>query len=230
LALGFWLAATLLEQRSTRICGYLATCLTPKALYPKGHNNDGDIFLPQSLSLRSVTMKRFVTLSSLFLLLLSAVLYSQLAAAHHSVPFGYALPVQPAPVAQSANHALSAGAELSNTRQSSPVISDDDGLFGKANTLGEPNLEYVGHIGGATNAVFVQGNYAYIGEGPRLTILDITNPTSPTLVGKTAPMPALMQDIYVSGNYAYIADYDGGLLILQLTEGEHQLYLPSVMR
>ncbi len=34
---------------------------------------------------------------------------------------------------------------------------------------GEVNIEYVGHIGGFTSAVFVQGNYAYIGEGPRGT-------------------------------------------------------------
>jgi hypothetical protein len=42
------------------------------------------------------------------------------------------------------------------------------------------NVELVGHIGGVTDAVFVQGNYAYIGEGPRLTILDISNPASPS--------------------------------------------------
>ena len=30
------------------------------------------------------------------------------------------------------------------------------------------NIEFVGHVGGVTEAVFVEGNYAYIGEGPQL--------------------------------------------------------------
>ena len=38
------------------------------------------------------------------------------------------------------------------------------------------NVEFIGHIGGPTYAVAVQGNYAYVGEGPSLTILDISNP------------------------------------------------------
>ena len=36
-------------------------------------------------------------------------------------------------------------------------------------TADAENVEFVGHIGGATWAVAVQGDYAYIGEGPRLT-------------------------------------------------------------
>jgi len=186
--------------------------------------------------------RRLVTLSSLFLLLLlfSTVLYSQLAAAYHGVPFGDPLSVQPAPVAPSANHALSAASEaqqtssvrvpfrrkrvvrlasLSNARQGSSVITNDDDLFGEAadNALGGQNVEFVGHIGGTTNAVFVQGNYAYIGVGPRLTILDISNPASPTVVGKTAPMPGIVQDIYLSGNYAYVAAGSSGLRVIDVS-------------
>ena len=56
-------------------------------------------------------------------------------------------------------------------------------------TADAENVEFVGHIGGVTHAVAVQGSYAYIGEGPRLTILDISNPASPIVVGKTLPMP-----------------------------------------
>ncbi len=57
---------------------------------------------------------------------------------------------------------------------------------GPANAAGPTadaeNVEFVGQVGGRTNAVAVQGNYAYIGEGPRLTILDITDPALPTVV------------------------------------------------
>ena len=37
------------------------------------------------------------------------------------------------------------------------------------------NVEFVGHIGGPTKAVFVHEDHAYIGEGGALTILDISN-------------------------------------------------------
>jgi hypothetical protein len=110
-------------------------------------------------------------------------------------------------------------AEVSESPRRSSVITDDGDLFAEAadNALGAQNVEYVGHIGGSTEAIFVQGNYAYIGEGPRLTILDITNPASPTVMGNTAPMPGLVQDIYVSGNYAYLAGYSGGLRVINIS-------------
>ena len=66
------------------------------------------------------------------------------------------------------------------------------------------NVESVGHIGGVTDAVAVQGDYAYIDEGPALTVLGISNPASPTIVGKTDPLPDIVQDIAVAGDYAYI--------------------------
>jgi len=123
-------------------------------------------------------MKRFVPLSSLFLLLLllSTVFHRQLAAAYYS---------QATDKAQRAQSGQ--------------------------------NVDYVGHLGGITEAVFVAGNYAYIGEGPRLTILDITTPTSPTVVGKSAPMPDIVRDVYVSGNYAYVADDYEGLRIVDIS-------------
>ncbi|MGQ9854480.1 MAG: hypothetical protein ACUVTG_13900, partial [Candidatus Oleimicrobiaceae bacterium] len=41
------------------------------------------------------------------------------------------------------------------------------------------NVSLVGHIGGSTFAVAVQGGYAYIGVGPRLVILNISDPAHP---------------------------------------------------
>ncbi len=78
-------------------------------------------------------------------------------------------------------------------------------------------VEYVGHIGGVTYDVDVVGNYAYIGEGPRLTILDISNPKTPTVVGKTEFLPSIVQGIAVDGNYAYIANGGGGLRVIDIS-------------
>ncbi len=77
-------------------------------------------------------------------------------------------------------------------------------------------VEYVGHIGGVTYDVDVVGNYAYIGEGPRLTILNISNPQTPTVVGKTEPLPDIVHGIAVDGNYAYIANYGSGLHVIDI--------------
>ena len=57
------------------------------------------------------------------------------------------------------------------------------------------NVEFVGQIGGASYAVEVQGDYAYAGVGPSLVILDITNPTSPIVAGKTPTLPELVEGV-----------------------------------
>jgi hypothetical protein len=83
-------------------------------------------------------------------------------------------------------------------------------------SIGE--LEYTGRIGGWITGMAVQGSYAYIGEGSGLTILDISNPASPTTVGRTSPMPGILEDVAVSGDYAYVADGDGGLRVVDVSD------------
>ncbi len=91
-------------------------------------------------------------------------------------------------------------------------------------------------IGGATYAVAVQGNYAYIGVGPRLVVLGVSNPAGPTVIGRTEVLPGVVEDapgyaegVAVSGTYAYVADRDGGLIILRFTISQ-RVYLPLVLR
>lgn len=69
------------------------------------------------------------------------------------------------------------------------------------------NIEVVGQIGGICHPVDVVGNYAYIGEGPNLKILDISNPSQPLLVGRLL-LPYLLADVFVSSGTAYIVDRD----------------------
>jgi hypothetical protein len=52
-----------------------------------------------------------------------------------------------------------------------------------------PVLKPLGQIGGATYAVAAQGNLAAMGEGPRLLLLNSSNPSAPVLSGELA-MPA----------------------------------------
>jgi PKD repeat protein len=79
-------------------------------------------------------------------------------------------------------------------------------------------IEFVGQIGGESNAVAVQGKYAYVGEGPTMTIFDISDVENPTIVSKTAALPGIVQDIILVGNYAYVAAGFGGLRIIDVTD------------
>ena len=56
--------------------------------------------------------------------------------------------------------------------------------------------EYVGSIGGAVQAVAVSGDYAYVGQGAGLTILDIRNPTQLVRLS-TLPIPDPVIDVFV---------------------------------
>lgn len=65
------------------------------------------------------------------------------------------------------------------------------------------HVESIGQIGGQSYGVAVSGTLAYIGLGPRLAILDITNPVQPLFVGQTGVLPGLVQTVAVAGNFAY---------------------------
>jgi hypothetical protein len=76
----------------------------------------------------------------------------------------------------------------------------------------EVNMELVGHLGGSIGAISVVGNYAYVGQGQDVLIQDITNPSSPTLLGKIMTND-YVNDIKVSGNYAYVTNSNNLLII-----------------
>jgi hypothetical protein len=86
------------------------------------------------------------------------------------------------------------------------------------------NVELVSQIGGRINAVAGEGAYAYVGSGPRLVILNISDPTHPTVVGQTAVLPGVVQAVVVAGDpstgsgrrYAYLAAGEGGLRIVNI--------------
>ncbi len=88
-------------------------------------------------------------------------------------------------------------------------------VFGAASDP-KVNMEPVGHFGGKTDAVDAAGNYAYVGQGQDLLILDITNPSSPVLMSMIMTK-RLVGDIEISGNYACVANGDNGLSIIDIS-------------
>jgi hypothetical protein len=65
--------------------------------------------------------------------------------------------------------------------------------------------------------VQVVGNYAYVADSTSgLQIIDISNPTTPTLKGNYYTL-SYAEGVQVVGNYAYVADYYSGLQIIDIS-------------
>jgi parallel beta-helix repeat protein len=74
-----------------------------------------------------------------------------------------------------------------------------------------------GQAGGPTQGIAVQGNYAYIGVGPRLVVVDISDPKNPHQVGASALFDYFVLGVTVSGSYAYVATGTAGLHVVDIT-------------
>ncbi len=67
-------------------------------------------------------------------------------------------------------------------------------------------LELVGQLSGTSVTVAVQGQYAYLGVGPRLAVVDISNPRAPRLVAQSAVLPGFVGAVVVRDRYAYVGN------------------------
>ncbi len=85
-------------------------------------------------------------------------------------------------------------------------------------TNGNMNVELVGHIGGEVeycSKVYVDGDYAYVGDNNTLLILDISDSSRPLLMSNFVLNDRVM-DIYTTGGLAYIANSRNGLQIMDV--------------
>ena len=87
-----------------------------------------------------------------------------------------------------------------------------------SNPAGSEPLRIVGQIGGPIRAVAVTDNYALVGVGPRLTVLDISSPEAICEMGSTQPFGAPVRGVVVSGNMAYVAAGESGLYVVDIFE------------
>lgn len=85
------------------------------------------------------------------------------------------------------------------------TVAADQSIAARLGNLLSP----VGHIGGETKAIAIEDHYAYVGEGLGLTVMDISNPRSPVVVGRTPPF-AEVELIAPGGNYVYVAAHGTG--------------------
>ena len=84
-----------------------------------------------------------------------------------------------------------------------------------AGAADDVNVTFAGHFGGETGVVAVSGNYAYIEQGQDLVVLDISSPALPVELGRV--MTTSIVDVAISGDYAYVADYTNGLVIVDIS-------------
>jgi hypothetical protein len=86
----------------------------------------------------------------------------------------------------------------------------------------KPSLraDLVGHSGGAAGAIFVDENYAYLGFGPELAVLDVADPSDPRRVGYLV-LPtkdhSTISAMSVISPYVYVTD-DHGLWVVDVSD------------
>ena len=80
------------------------------------------------------------------------------------------------------------------------------------------NVELVSQIGGIVDTVAISGTLAYIGAGPRLIILDISDPANAAIVGRSGVLPGRVMEIVLAQDYAYVAGGYQGLRIIDVSD------------
>jgi len=108
---------------------------------------------------------------------------------------------------KAANYSLHSGSE--QIRLDNASLQDD--------SKGKIGLKLGGQVGGPTQAIAVEGNFAYMGVGMRLIILDVTNPAHIRQVGSTLLMNGFVICIAISKKIAYVTSGGAGLYVVNIS-------------
>jgi parallel beta-helix repeat protein len=79
-------------------------------------------------------------------------------------------------------------------------------------------LQMVGQVGGRTEDVAVQGDYAYVAVGLRLVVLDVSEPITPTEIGSTSPVSQFVEGVAINGTEVYLAVGTTGLRVVDVSD------------
>lgn len=82
--------------------------------------------------------------------------------------------------------------------------------------LTEPTPVVMGQLAGQALDLVVRGNRVYVLTPTQIKVVNVTNPSSPTLVA-TINLGVSNQQIAVDGAYLYVADFNAGLRVLSLS-------------
>jgi hypothetical protein len=81
------------------------------------------------------------------------------------------------------------------------------------------NIEVVGQVGGGCRGVQADGDYAFIGEGPNVTALDVSSSSDPLVLDRLR-FRGTVGDTFLEGNYIYASNWVDGLLIIDVSNPE----------
>ena len=90
-------------------------------------------------------------------------------------------------------------------------------------------LELIDQYGGSAAAVAVRGDYAYLGQGPRLVVLDVSNPQSPEFIAESELLPGIVLGVEVDERYVYVTTRYGGLYIYDIQQSGAPVMVGSVI-
>ncbi len=86
-------------------------------------------------------------------------------------------------------------------------------------------VEPVGQVEGNVQAVAARGDYLYLGVGPSLVVVDISDPATPQTIGQVdlpslgeGPLTPDVQEIILSDGYAYVGAWGLGLCVVEVSE------------
>ena len=99
---------------------------------------------------------------------------------------------------------------------------------GSETTYGE--LELLGQYGGSAFAVAVQGDNAFVGQGPRFVVLDISKADQPVLLGQSELLPGVVQGIATRDDLAYVVHAYGGMAVFDVSSPQTPRLLSSLKK
>lgn len=98
---------------------------------------------------------------------------------------------------------------IENKQFSNEVIADEQ----VSNPL---NIELFEQYFGVMSKFSIQGNYAYMGIGSKLHVIDISSPGSPMVVGESEILPDRIIEVVVSGNLSFILTNKLGIYVFSV--------------
>lgn len=103
----------------------------------------------------------------------------------------------------------------------SPVAAHSDaaGSADSADSAPASLWTLAGQLGGnVTDIAWLGDDFALLGFGPRVVVIDVSAPESPRWVATGPPLPDVVWGIAVAGDRAYVAAGDAGLFVLDASD------------
>jgi len=89
-------------------------------------------------------------------------------------------------------------------------------------------LELVGQLGGIAHVVEAVGDLAFLGQGPRVFVFDISLPEHLVELGRTDVLPGAIHDLAYSDDHLYVATGSGGLRVISVSNPEMPVEIAGV--